>query len=786
MTAPDDQRNGPVRQDNSYESAVKSIEEAEKTLAKIEEKVRDSQEKKNQVLSKAGDVVKVLLEPASLVAIVLNTLGNTFSPCGIAGTALQALVDMESKRRDNDVKIAFIHLDMARTLVTLGTLKLGSEAVPALVSQLSDLITRVCATMKSFGEFSQSFYDGKKVILKHLVYSKRNKDKLEEFHDDLNKHRGDIDTLLNQQILMITISNTDALMGNAASLKRNSDTLLRLDSKLEEMYEFVVFARSAKENKAINLVEQYGGEDVVLGDGGILREVASHLDVEFSESICRAVKEDVREASRQNRELFSLMFEFTRKQIEDSKQVILKDLKEGPYELVENDVMKEIWKEIAAKESSIKRRRLIDALVYHFTVQFRQYKIANGIDKEDAWTRTIISKVHYHPSIGDAIDDDASGYISVEELNDFMRKKPEKWSVPEWIAYWAYGWDADNIYYQDKIDKAYRKLEDLCAGNHCNADFISHYLEKTKEPLTVISRSVYTMDDLDASAERKMSRLRADWRDQSEKTIKAGLKSAGYEIDYLSVSAICGSDRVEVTFIPLVALLLSRHVSVLSDQEKALDEEDAEDMLGSMENLVEVVKTRITDLRRIWRRQRIDVDTQMRYYANGLFEDYYKKSRSDFETGNEDGDYSEWDSEDEWDSDDDAASAVTGSAQPEPSAPPEQTSANELDPREQWYGRGRGNQSEEQGQGPDTQEPEQQQQEPEQQWERDRPQQEPYQSLDQEPDQSQQDPDWQLQQEPDWQSQQEPDQSQQEPDWQSQEEPDQSQQGLEQWQGEPE
>jgi len=40
--------------------------------------------------------------------------------------------------------------------------------------------------------------------------------------------------------------------------------------------------------------------------------------------------------------------------------------------------------------------------------------------------------------------------------------------------------------------------------------------------------------------------------------------------------------------------------------------------------LLEAIKTRIEDLKMIWRRQRIDVDTQIRYYANGLLEDYYR------------------------------------------------------------------------------------------------------------------------------------------------------------------
>lgn len=48
--------------------------------------------------------------------------------------------------------------------------------------------------------------------------------------------------------------------------------------------------------------------------------------------------------------------------------------------------------------------------------------------------------------------------------------------------------------------------------------------------------------------------------------------------------------------------------------------------IESVENLVDAFSTRLLDLRNIWRRQRIDLETQYKYYANGLFEDYYKVS----------------------------------------------------------------------------------------------------------------------------------------------------------------
>lgn len=49
----------------------------------------------------------------------------------------------------------------------------------------------------------------------------------------------------------------------------------------------------------------------------------------------------------------------------------------------------------AAKESSVKRRQFIDGMNYHFNIQFKKYKADHHrAEREDSWTRGIISKVH--------------------------------------------------------------------------------------------------------------------------------------------------------------------------------------------------------------------------------------------------------------------------------------------------------------------------------------------------------------------------------------------------------
>lgn len=55
-----------------------------------------------------------------------------------------------------------------------------------------------------------------------------------------------------------------------------------------------------------------------------------------------------------------------------------------------------------------------------------------------------------------------------------------------------------------------------------------------------------------------------------------------------------------------------------------VSQEAVEDAKESVITLLDAMQARIIDLKMIWRRQRMDVDTQVRYYANGLLEDYYR------------------------------------------------------------------------------------------------------------------------------------------------------------------
>lgn len=39
-----------------------------------------------------------------------------------------------------------------------------------------------------------------------------------------------------------------------------------------------------------------------------------------------------------------------------------------------------------------------------------------------------------HSAIGDFVDEDASGFITASEINDFCKARPQDWTIPQWFA----------------------------------------------------------------------------------------------------------------------------------------------------------------------------------------------------------------------------------------------------------------------------------------------------------------------------------------------------------------
>ena len=78
---------------------------------------------------------------------------------------------------------------------------------------------------------------------------------------------------------------------------------------------------------------------------------------------------------------------------------------------------------------------------------------------------------------------------------------------------------------------------------------------------------------------------------------------------------------------PLLNVVLHHHMLILLGND-VINEADLLTMVESVTAILDALHARVDELAIIWRRQRVNVDTQFEYYANGLLNNYYKVFRS--------------------------------------------------------------------------------------------------------------------------------------------------------------
>jgi hypothetical protein len=72
------------------------------------------------------------------------------------------------------------------------------------------------------------------------------------------------------------------------------------------------------------------------------------------------------------------------------------------------------------------------------------FSVTTNVQRE-RWAVAHIHIAHVQPIL-EAIDDDGTGFISINEVNTFAMSRPEGWSLPLWICYWAAGKSFPNLH----------------------------------------------------------------------------------------------------------------------------------------------------------------------------------------------------------------------------------------------------------------------------------------------------------------------------------------------------
>ncbi|KAI0338806.1 hypothetical protein BDW22DRAFT_677359 [Trametopsis cervina] len=295
----------------------------------------------------------------------------------------------------------------------------------------------------------------------------------------------------------------------------------------------------------------------------------------------------------------------------------------GPHGYIEDPDIRLVWQEMGSR-TSVKARVLLDAINTHFRREYLRHQIETGTPHPDAWTLYFLSKIIFYPSIAEGIDQDSSGFVSVHEVNEFIKSRPSKLncSVAAWFALysWAAGPYKTDIEHQGKIDKMLSTLEDTPTRvQPANVKRVRYFTAIHRQPglVEVYSDVLGYFGEAESgnAAYGALERLRVVWRNLELQRVHKNLEKTQYRLKGIESVAVVtdGRRRLEHSVMALIYLLLRHHLKIVKLAEtQAVAVAEFGDMRESWEYLFDALDRRLDNLLEIWKQHWLDIEIQVK------------------------------------------------------------------------------------------------------------------------------------------------------------------------------
>jgi len=234
----------------------------------------------------------------------------------------------------------------------------------------------------------------------------------------------------------------------------------------------------------------------------------------------------------------------------------------------------------------------------------------------DAWAIKYIDVIRLQPIL-EAIDDDASGFITIGEMNRFTASRPIDWSLPHWVAFWAVGYRASIIDYAHKIDELFSKMDGLRTEVlPINRKAITAHFEGIWDCIHTLLTPILPLQPGQDDPEKFRSYLEAE-----EARLENNLKAVDYIIDGTdTLTLIAGVGRIEKTVFPLVYLMMKHQYEIMRIMRtKVVDSRELSESTNSMLYVRDAIRYRIDDLTNNFSHQKLDIQKQFQNFAYGMF-----------------------------------------------------------------------------------------------------------------------------------------------------------------------
>ncbi|KAJ7584970.1 hypothetical protein C8J56DRAFT_139201 [Mycena floridula] len=573
------------------------------------------------VIEKIEDGIKSFIDSSGPLLAALDEVAKLHPFIGVALLAFKAVWALEMKRRENDKRILALYVeikDMMAVLVQLKNCKDVEDVAPdgsTIKARMQELCQQTADDIKACANLCDC-YTKKKLVVK-VLKGPIWEGKLLKFVALFTKRRSEFEFSL----AIHTAVGVDTIVSVTAVMDEKMNQMMLMMQKLMPQ---------ANQDMA-RTVAMKGGANACLDDPSILRELNSQSDGSATiahpggqtkslsiEELQQDLHADPDEAIEKNSAVFNRKFEVQKRQIvEELEKVIKREgdriinaLGAGPHDRILDPDIHTIWKDMGWR-GSIKVR--------HFVMSVRDYytESENKVAKDDMWALAYINVLRIQP-IGEAFDDDTSGYLTVAEANAFTAARPIDWSLPRWIAYWAIGWHQSLVVYRSKINDLMAKMFALLPKvKPLNQPLVNDYLAAVYVGVTSLQDGVSDCIINDALQEKFAGHVNAE-----EARLKGNLEAVEYDIDAAdTLILVTGEGRIEKFVMPLLYLLLKRHLDIFRlAQKRNLHADELWDAADTIQWVLKAVNARVEVLQSVFGQQKLNLKQHFKTFAHGLLQ----------------------------------------------------------------------------------------------------------------------------------------------------------------------
>ncbi|KAF9502248.1 hypothetical protein BDN71DRAFT_1500390 [Pleurotus eryngii] len=638
-----------ARLEPAANQALQTAEQAITAVASRKSSGKDGKAAVKKIISGARQVLPILTVVSEVHPIAKGVIG-----------IFAALVEMEANRQNNNLQIAVVYHSMTITMHTLRYLGALLDQVDEMVDDLQDTLSEMTRTMEEFGNLVNTYY---RYSAKHAIFrilrSQEYKEQLQDINQTFVRLKDDMRMILEARTMISTFDTHEQVQ----TVSTNINTVIQM-----------LGAIGAKEQKAEEYSKAHGGAGNIIQDDALLAKVAEILGEKLPPQIKAALRKDMQDILEHDRTQFKFALQAATDHIEESvarsEMAIIRHLDAGPHELIDDPDVKALWQgmpfllpelhaltnkngEPASKSDLL----LMVALHEYFQRQYAIKKQETGSAPDDAWTLKYLAKVMYHPAIGNAIDEDGSGFVSVHELNHFLEKRPVKsWTVPETLVFWAVVWPQSNAFYYADIAHCLKTIRTLINRRKVT-DAFKDYLEV----LGYLDVVVGSLDDVEDEDGDGLTGLLDAYIEAKDAEIMTFLQETQYRISDTSTLEYIVGQRIELVLAPLLGHILMEHMNIIQGLPKGqqLDDERVGSMCETCASIFVAFYERFEELQRGWKQQKVDVHLYTDSFANGLFTAIHKADADGFSQLT--GDVDEYDEvfSDEEEEDEESSEATT-------------------------------------------------------------------------------------------------------------------------------